>query len=126
MAESRIETLGPGDYDALVDLWTAAGLTYRPTGRDARASIVEQMAQPGCRFMGIRGDKGELLGAVIATHEGRKGWVNRLAVRRSRQRRGIARALVAACEDWLFGSGILIVAALVEGDNLPSQGLFEA
>lgn len=126
MPEYRVETLGPNDYDALVDLWKAAELMYRPTGRDARDSIVSQMALPTCRFLGIRGSNGELLGGAIATHEGRKGWVNRLAVRKSSQRQGIGRELVAACEEWLFGSGILIIASLVEGDNLPSQRLFEA
>ena len=126
MPSFHIETLAGGDYDALVDLWTAAGLTYHPAGRDARESILRQMALPNCRFMGVRGSQGELLGAVLATHEGRKGWINRLAVRPSSQRKGMASALVAACEEWLFSGGIPIVAALVEGDNLSSQALFDA
>ena len=42
------------------------------------------------------------------------------------RRRGIAAALVEACEAWLFGEGITIVAALVEGRNGPSQALFAA
>ena len=82
------------------------------------------MKQPFCRFFGVRDGRGALVGSVIANHEGRKGWINRLAVRPSARRSGIARALVAACEGWLFGEGVPIVAALVEGDNHSSQALF--
>jgi len=126
MLESRIETLSPGDYDALVDLWRDAGLPSRPKGRDRKDAILAQMALPNCRFLGARDPGGKLLGAAIANHEGRKGWINRIAVRPSLQRSGIARALVAACEEWLFGTGIQVVAALVEGDNPTSQSFFSA
>jgi len=156
MSSYCIEALGEADYEALVDLWEDAGLTHRPEGRDSREAILAQMSIPYCRFFGVRANgedvageadgedfagqaaHGErarrnrvvpgkrLLGSAIANHEGRKGWINRLAVRPSVQRAGIARALVAACEGWLFAEGILIVAALVEGDNRSSQALFSA
>ena len=122
----RIEVLTDRDYDALVDLWTAAGLSYRPAGRDAHEALLAQMALPYCRFFGARAASGGLIGAVIANHEGRKGWINRLAVRPSARRTGLAQALVGACEEWLHGEGIGLVAALVEGDNESSQRLFEA
>ena len=126
MSDSGIVTLGPGDCDLLLDLWRAAGLSHRPSGRDSREAILAQMGMPQCRFLGLRGRSGLLLGAVLATHEGRKGWINRLAVRPDARRSRLAARLVAACEEWLFGQGILIVAALVEGDNAPSQSLFSA
>jgi len=126
MSEFVIEALTGRDYDALVDLWAAAGLPHRPRGRDTRNAILAQMALPLCRFFGARDALGDLAGAVIVNHEGRKGWINRLAVRPGARRGGIARALVEACEDWLQGEGIGLVAALVEGDNEPSQRLFEA
>jgi ribosomal protein S18 acetylase RimI-like enzyme len=122
----RIERLEPVHVDELQEVWTEAALAVRPTGRDSTEAIRGQMRLPNCRFLGARDPSGRLVGAAIATHEGRKGWINRIAVRPSHRRRGVAGALVAACESWLFGEGILIVAALVEGNNAPSQALFDA
>lgn len=126
MTGRPIETLDANDIDRLLDLWKDAGLPYRPDGRDSRDAILAQMAMPQCRFLGLRGDDGRLIGAALANHEGRKGWVNRIAVRRSARRAGVARALIAASEQWLASQGILLVAALVEGDNTSSQALFDA
>lgn len=122
----RVETLGAKDFDELVDLWKGAGLPYHPAGRDARGAILAQMAMPQCRFIGLRDRDGRLVGAVLANHEGRKGWINRLAVLPSARRTGLARALIAASEEWLAAEGILLVAALVEGYNVSSQALFDA
>jgi len=123
---AAIVTLTPADAPDVVDVWRAAGLPYRPSGRDAPGAILAQLALPQCRFFGARDGSGRLLAVVLANHEGRKGWINRLAVRPEARRRGLARDLVAACERWLDEEGILVVAALVEGDNEDSQALFEA
>jgi len=126
MPPERIEALRPDCYEELVTLWKEARLPYKPTGRDSREAIAAQMGLSHCRFFGVRDERGALVGAVVANHEGRKGWINRLAVRPSARRSGVAKALVAACEEWLFAQGVPIVAALVEGDNVGSQALFSA
>ena len=126
MSAPAIVTLTAADADDIVDVWQAAGLPYRPTGRDAPEALLEQFAQPVCRFFGARDGSGRLVGVVLANHEGRKGWINRLAVRPEARRRGLARALLEACERWFEEEGILVVAALVEGYNEDSQALFEA
>jgi GNAT superfamily N-acetyltransferase len=126
MPEPAIVVLSAADIDDVVDVWKDAGLPYRPTGRDAREAILAQFALPQCRFFGARDASGRLIGAVLANHEGRKGWINRLAIRPEARRAGLARALLAACETWFDEEGILIVAALVEGYNEDSQALFEA
>ena len=126
MSEAAIVTLTAADAREVVDVWLAAGLPTRPTGRDAPGALLAQFALPQCRFFGLRDGSGRLLAAVLANHEGRKGWINRLAVRPEARRRGLARALLGACERWFDEEGILVVAALVEGDNEDSQALFEA
>ena len=126
MAALTIEVLGPSHIDDVLRLWRDAGLPIRPAGRDSREALTAQMALPYCRFIGARNERGGLVGAVIATHEGRKGWINRLAVETGWRRGGIARRLIEACEAWLFAQGVPIVAALVEGYNHPSQALFSA
>jgi GNAT superfamily N-acetyltransferase len=124
--EHTIVTLRAEDLDDVIEVWKAAGLPYRPAGRDAREAILAQMALPQCCFLGARDASGRLLGAVLVNHEGRKGWINRLAVRPEARRTGLARALLEASERWLDQEGILIVAALIEGYNEDSQALFEA
>ena len=110
MPGAAIDTLTAADLDDIVDVWKDAGLPYRPSGRDAREAILAQIALPQCRFFGVRDGSGRLLGVVLVNHEGRKGWINRLAVRPEARRRGLARKLIAACESWLHAKGILIVA----------------
>ena len=68
---------------------------------------------------------GRVVGAVVVTHDSRKGWINRLAVDPAYRRRGYGARLVQAAEELLRGEGIRIIAALVEGDNPASLALFE-
>ena len=70
-------------------------------------------------------ERGNIIGIVLGSHDGRKGWINRLAVVPEHRRRGIAAALVRACERALDAHGIEIVAALVEPSSRESAALFE-
>ena len=51
-------------------------------------------------FIGAFAD-GKLVGIVVATHDGRKGWINRLAVHPDYRRRGIAKKLIEEAEEYL-------------------------
>ncbi len=117
--ELRIE-----DYDALIALWNAAGLSHRPHGRDRRDHIAREIAGP-CSIFLVATDNGRIVGSVLGTHDGRKGWINRLAVHPDYQRRGIAAQLVSAVEQRLEAVGIDIVAALIEDWNTVSQTVFD-
>ncbi len=116
--------LGADDYDAVMDLWTAAGLPTRPEGRDSRAQFAAQCAADTQTAIGVRaGDR--LVGVVLATHDGRKGWINRLAVHPQFRRQGLRRALIAEAERVLHEQGLRIIAALIEDGNEASLALFE-
>jgi ribosomal protein S18 acetylase RimI-like enzyme len=121
----RIRDLEPEDYDELVALWDAAGLPYRPRGRDGRDRIACEIAGGCSIFLAAEEQEGRLVGAVLGTHDGRKGWINRLAVLPERRGRGIGRALVAAVEERLRAMGIEIVTCLIEDWNEPSMAFFE-
>ncbi|MBC7219914.1 GNAT family N-acetyltransferase [Candidatus Bipolaricaulota bacterium] len=120
---ATIRELSIADYDDLIGLWEEAGLPFRPRGRDRRQAIARQMEGGTAIFLGAEQD-GELVGAVLGTHDGRKGWINRLAVHPAYRRRGIGRALVGAVEERLHGMGIEIIAALVEDWNEDSMAFF--
>nr|HID14830.1 GNAT family N-acetyltransferase [Anaerolineae bacterium] len=121
---SRIRRLGVDDYDELLALWQRAGLhSLKPRGRDSRASLARQLASTIQTILGLEVD-GQLVGAVVATHDSRKGWINRLAVDPDHRRRGYGARLIAAAEEVLHEQGMRVIAALVESDNPASLALF--
>jgi len=120
----QIRQLGLGDYDALLALWQRAGLhSLKPQGRDSRETLAQQLASGVQKILGLEVD-GKLVGAVITTHDSRKGWINRLAVDPACRRHDYGSQLVAAAEDRLHAQGMRVIAALVEPGNLPSLALF--
>lgn len=121
----RIRPAQPADYRRIVEVWTAAGLSTRPGGRDAPQEFLRQLGQfPTTYLVGELNEK--IVGVVFGTHDGRKGWINRLAVHPVHRRRGIASALVEACDEAVRACGIDIVAALIEPENSASLALFKA
>jgi ribosomal protein S18 acetylase RimI-like enzyme len=111
------------DYEAIVAVWQEAGLPYRPRGRDAQENVRQELERGRGAFLVAESD-GRLVGAVLGTHDGRKGWINRLAVIPAYRRRGIARRLVQEVEAWLDREGIPICAALIESANQSSLLFF--
>jgi ribosomal protein S18 acetylase RimI-like enzyme len=113
----------PEDYPAVRDLWQQAGLFFRPGGRDAEGAVLWQLQHFPKTYLVAERD-GRLLGVVLGTHDGRKGWINRLAVHPDYRRRGLGRRLLHVCERALNAEGIEIIAALVERDNDESAAFF--
>ena len=111
------------DYDAIIRLWKEAGLeSVRLQGRDSHDAFAAQLAA-GQRVIGLE-DAGQLIGAVLVTHDTRKGWINRLAIHPDHRRKGYATELIAAAERELREMGFQIFAVLIEADNNASQELF--
>jgi ribosomal protein S18 acetylase RimI-like enzyme len=123
--EIVIREMTLGDYEAVTRLWTAAGLTFRPLGRDRRERMQVEMARGTAVFLVAQaGD--EVVGVVLGTHDGRRAWINRLAVAPAFHRRGIGGRLVRGVEERIEAMGIEIVAALIESENEASLGFFRA
>lgn len=114
------------EYDEIVALWEAAGLHFKPNGRDSREAFARQLDRGTQAALGVRTEDGRLVGVVLPTHDGRKGWINRLAVDPAFRRQGIALTLIRAAEDWLRAQGITIFAALIEPGNDTSLATFAA
>lgn len=111
------------DYMALVHLWQQVGLPYKPKGRDAKEKIAREILQPTAIFLIAESDD-RIIGAVLGTQDGRKGWINRLAVAPGFQGQGLGRRLIEAAEQRLEEAGIEIVACLIEDWNTVSQIVF--
>jgi GNAT superfamily N-acetyltransferase len=119
----RIEQLGIEAYDDIVRVWGNAGLTWRPTGRDSEERLTQEMARDDAAYFGAFVNE-RLVGVALATYDGRKGWINRVAVEPDYRRTGLARKLLDACELFLKRRGALVIACLIEEWNFPSMDLF--
>jgi N-acetylglutamate synthase len=79
------------DYDEVMALWSCTdGLTLRDA--DSRDAIARYLAHnPGLSF--VARDGGRLVGAVLAGTDGRRGYLQHLAVAPSHRGRGLGRGL---------------------------------
>ncbi len=112
------------DHAAMLALWQRAGLsTIKPTGRDSRSEFEKQFAG-GQIAIGLE-EADRLIGVVIATHDTRKGWINRLAIDPDYRHKGYGEQLVHAAEDALREAGLHMTAAFIEDSNAASLALFK-
>jgi L-amino acid N-acyltransferase YncA len=108
-----------------MNLWQRSGLSsQRPQGRDSREAFARQLESGVQTVLGLE-KKEQLIGAVIATHDGRKGWINRLVIDADHRRQGYAKRLIAAAEQVLCTQGMRVIAALIEHENKASLALFQ-
>jgi len=119
-----IRDFAPVDYDRVLEIWAAGRLPVKPHGRDSRANIERQLSQPNVVFL-VAAAQGRVVGTVLGTHDGRKGWINRLAVDPSCRERGVGRRLVEEAERRLAAMGMEIFACLIEDWNTVSMSVFE-
>ena len=112
------------DYDLLIKIWTDSGLSIKNKGRDSKEKIKAEIKKGIADFI-FAEDENKVVGVILATHDGRKGWINRLTVIPEFRGKGITRALVAEAENRLFEKGIEIYACLIEDDNKASLEVFE-
>jgi ribosomal protein S18 acetylase RimI-like enzyme len=109
------------DAYGLVSLWAAAGLRFNPL--DVAGELASVLARDSLVLVDID-DAGEIAGAVLGTFDGRRGWVNRLAVRADSRGRGIAAGLMASLEERLAAAGCAKVNLLIEPDNAEVSGFY--
>jgi ribosomal protein S18 acetylase RimI-like enzyme len=119
-----IRNLEISDYDDLIRLWKRCGLTHRPLGRDSRDEIETLFRREDAFTLGLFLD-GRLIGSVMGTSDGRKGWINRLAVDPGLRGDGSAAELIESCEERLHQRGIKVISSLIEEGNNASRAVFE-
>lgn len=119
----RIGLLGPDDIMDVHALWKEAGLTFHPSGRDAVGRMTQELQNSRTFLAGaFLGEA--LLGVVLGNDDGRKGWINRLAVRPAYRKLGVAQDLVGFCERHFESLGLGIICCLIEEGNESSLALF--
>jgi GNAT superfamily N-acetyltransferase len=109
----------------MIKLWQDAKLPYKPKGRDSYEGLKFRIAQSATRIFGIFNKNEALIASVLISHDGQRGWINRLAVHPSFQGRGYAKQLLSYAEDYFRKVGIILWSALIEKENHRSQEFFE-
>ena len=112
------------DYDAVVALWKVLpgiGLSAAD-GREAIERYLER--NPGMSFVARDGNR--LIGAVLCGHDGRRGYLNHLAVDPNYHRQGIGQRLANACLEALKAAGIDKCHIFVYGENVSGLAFWKA
>ena len=93
------------DYDHVIELWrNTDGIVLSDT--DEREPMERFLNRnPELSLVAEHGD--EVIGAVLGSHDGRRGYLHHLAVRADFRRRGIGSALVQRCADLLSREAIV-------------------
>ena len=82
------------DYDTVVALWRSVSGVGLDDDCDCRRGIARYLKRnPGLNFVACSGDT--IVGAVLAGHDGRRGYLHHLAVAMAHRKQGIAKALIA-------------------------------
>jgi ribosomal protein S18 acetylase RimI-like enzyme len=118
-----IEEARPDDRIAVIDLWRACGLT-RPWN-DPDADFYRAIEWPGSAVLVLRED-GAILASVMLGYDGHRGWIYYLAVSPDRRRRGLARRMMSAAEDWLRARGAPKIQLMVRDGNDDAIAFYES
>ena len=113
------------DYDAVYALWASLpgiGLHEEEDSRERMAYYLRR--NPESCFVAKK--NGAVIGAVLCGNDGRRGYINHLAVAAERQGQGIGRALMDACLDALRREGIRKCAFTVFGGNEEGNAFWRA
>ena len=100
----QIREMAIRDYDEVYQMWqsTSEILLGDVDTRESIARFLER--NPGFSYVALQDDL--LVGAVLCSQDGRRGYIDHLTVRGSHRRQGIGRALVLRCLYNLMRVGI--------------------
>ena len=120
-----IRKLTREDYAKLYSLWAeTAGMGLRSVD-DSPEGIERFLARnPDTCF--VAEEKGELVGAIICGHDGRRGYIYHTAVKESLRGRGIGKGLVEKALTALKEKGITRCGLFVYADNVSGQDFWRS
>ena len=108
------EFVWPGDFEAVTILWQASGL-HNPSidGLDSLHDLCER--NPGLFLLATEDE--QIVGSVIGTFDGRRGYIYHVAVHPGSRRKGYATALLREVERRLWAMGVQKVRFMVSKSN---------
>ncbi len=113
----------PDDYEAIVDLWTLAGL-YNPSSDSSEQIHEVSKRNPGLFLLAVEPER-RLMGSVIGTFDGRRGYLYHVAVHPDCRRKGYGTALLREVEQRMWALGAKKVRLMVETDNTEAVNFYK-
>jgi len=110
------------DYPQILELWKEGSLIISRS--DTPEALEKQMERDADLFLVAEEDQ-RIIGVVLGRWEGRRGWINRLAVSASHRHKRIGSLLVAEVEKRLQSKGCEKVNLLIDADNSGVQVFYE-
>ncbi len=116
-----IHDYAPEDYDPVIKLWINCGLIQ--TARQATKEALYEFCKKGT-FLLYEEQSREIVGTVMGTWDGWRGWIYKLAVAEEHRRKGIGTKLLTEVTRRLHVAGATIIRCYIENNNTASLALF--
>jgi len=110
-----VRPIRESDYDVMLALWRNAPLRISPT--DTPTGLRRHIALSGRFALALCLADGAIIGTVLGSDDGRRGWVNHLAVRHDQQHQGYGTRLVHLLAARLTAAGCEKLNLLVINSN---------
>lgn len=118
----RLRPMQAEDYDAVLALWqSSSGMTLRQC--DSRQAIIEYLHR-NPQLSQVLWHDDELVGAVLVGTDGRRGYLQHLAVATRWQRQGLGKQLLAASITALQSAGIDKTHLFIHNDNASALAFY--
>lgn len=119
-----VRGLRKSEIPAMLSVWKTAGLPFKPRGRDRLQNLRALFERDPELFLGAFSE-GKMVGVALASDDGRRAWINRLAVVPEARRSGVALALIDRAERVMRKRGRRLFCVNIEDDNETSVSLFK-
>jgi N-acetylglutamate synthase len=117
----KIQNMSIRDYGDVFALWkTTPGIGLHEDEDDSKDGIRRYLKRnPGMSFVARK--NGQVIGAVLSGHDGRRGYLHHLAVAGNHRKKGIGKALVERVLSRLKAAGIRKCHIFILTDNAAGQ-----
>ncbi|RNB83102.1 GNAT family acetyltransferase [Brevibacillus nitrificans] len=119
----NIRSFSLEQWEEVVTLWRRAGIQLSRS--DTPAGIQKKLERDPQLFLIAETEEGRIIGAVMGSYDGRRGWINHLAVDPDCQGQDLGTRLLQELEQRLAGLGCDKINLLIEPENGVVQAFYE-
>ncbi|MBD5532517.1 MAG: GNAT family N-acetyltransferase [Lachnospiraceae bacterium] len=120
----KIRVMDISDYEKVYALWMSCKNMGFNNLDDSKEGIEKFLKRnPDTSFVAVEGD--EVVGIVLAGHDGRRGYIYHMSVAEKYRKQGIGTQLISHCEEALKREGINKAALLVFNRNEVGNAFWE-